>query len=132
MKNQPEWWDPYSCQPYKMADQDKPRSGLANIIEYSKVAASNLLGLPAISYQYLKLKPKPAEIPADQFIGLSISPDHNYQNALLEMVDELGVKQLLLRIPSWDLNAIDDYVKFLESFPKHEFVINVLQRVETV
>ena len=108
MKNQPDWWDPYSCQPYKMRDEDKPRSGAANVWEYSKVAASNLVGLPAIAYQYLRLNKSPANIAADNFVGLSVSPDAEYQSAIQEMVAELGVKQLLIRIPSWDTAALDD------------------------
>lgn len=132
MQNQPEWWDPYSCQPYKMKDEDKPRSGLGNVLEYSKVAASALLGLPAITYQYLSLKKQPANIAADQFIGLSVEPDDAFNQSAVEMVEELGVKQLLLRIPSWDVAALDDYVGFLELFPEHEFVINILQSRDSV
>ena len=132
MKNQPDWWDPYSCQPHKMQDADKPRSGLGNLIEYSKVAASNLLGLPAISYQYLRLQKSPANVPANQFVGLSIAPDQQYQSAMIEMVEELGVQQLLMRIPSWDTAALDDYVRFLELFPKQKFVINILQSRDSV
>ena len=132
MKNQPDWWDPYSCQPYKMQDHEKPRSGFGNVWEYAKVAGSNLLGLPAITYQTLALKKSPANIAADQFVGLSIAPDQQYQSALLEMVEELGVKQLLMRIPSWDTQALDDYVRFLELFPNTEFVINILQSRDSV
>ncbi len=132
MNKQPDWWDPYSCQPYKMRDEDKPRNGIGNIIEYSKVAASNLLGLPAITYQYLRLKKSPLNTPASEFVGLSIAPDIEYQNAMQEMVAELGVKQLLMRIPSWDIAAIDDYVRFLELFPEQEFVINILQSRDSV
>ena len=132
MKNQPDWWDPYSCQPYKMQDDEKPRSGLGNVWEYAKVAGSNLIGLPAITYQTLALKKSPANIAADQFVGLSIAPDVEYQSALVEMVEELGVKQLLIRIPSWDVAALDDYVRFLELFPDNEFVINILQSRDSV
>ena len=132
MQNQPDWWDPYSCQPYKMRDEDKPRNGLGNIIEYSKVALSNLVGLPAIAYQYLGLNKSPANIHADQFVGLAVSPDTEYQSALQEMVSELGVKQLLMRIPSWDVAALDDYLRFLELFPRQEFVINILQSRDSV
>lgn len=132
MKNQPEWWDPYSCQPYKMQDEDKPRSGLGNIFEYSKVAAANLVGLPAIAYQYLRLKKQAANTPASDFVGLSIAPDEQYQSAIIEMVEELGVQQLLMRIPSWDTGALDDYVRFLELFPKQHFVINILQSRDSV
>jgi len=132
MKNQPDWWDPYSCQPYTMKTDEKPRSGFANLAEYSKVAASNLVGLPAIAYQYLTLKKEPCQIAADQFVGLSIEPDDKYESALIEMVDELGVQQLQLRIPSWDVEAIDDYVRFLELFPKQQFIINILQSRDSV
>ena len=132
MKNQPEWWDPYSCQPYKMADADKPRSGLANVLEYSKVAGANLLGLPAITYQYLALKKAPSQLTADQFVGLSVQPDDDYQSAIQEMIAELGVQQLLIRIPSWDVAALDDYVRFLELFPQQNFVINILQSRDSI
>jgi len=132
MQNQPDWWDPYSCQPYKMRDEDKPRSGLGNVLEYSKVAAANLLGLPAITYQYLALKKQSDNIPANDFVGLSIAPDVEYQSAMLEMVEELGVQQLLMRIPSWDVAALDTYVRFLELFPKQTFVVNILQSRDSV
>lgn len=132
MKNQPDWWDPHSCQPYKMRDEDKPRSDIGNIFEYSKVAASNLIGLPAIVYQYLRLKKAPAAIPACDFVGLSIEPDQEYQSAIVEMIEELGVTQLQLRIPSWDVAALDDYLRFLELFPNNQFVINILQSRDSV
>jgi hypothetical protein len=105
---------------------------MGNVWEYAKVAGSNLIGLPAITYQTLALQKKPANIGADQFVGLSIAPDERYQSAMVEMVEELGVKQLLIRIPSWDTAALDDYVRFLELFPSNEFVINILQSRDSV
>lgn len=132
MKNQPDWWDPYSCQPYTMKSEAKPRSGVANIWEYAKVAGANLVGLPAIAYQTLALQKTPANISADQFVGLSIAPDSQYESAMVEMVEELGVKQLQIRIPSWDTGALDEYVRFLELFPNNEFIINILQSRDSV
>jgi len=132
MKNQPEWWDPYSCQPYKMKDEEKPRSGLGNIWEYTKVAGSNLIGLPAITYQYSKLKKSPANVTSDQFVGLSVALDAEYDNAMIEMVEELGVKQLLIRIPSWDTHSLQAYVRFIERFPNNSFIINILQSRDSV
>ncbi len=132
MKNQPDWWDPYSCQPYKLQDEDKPRSSAANILEYSKVAASNLIGLPAIAFQYCRLNKSPSTLPASEFVGLSIALDLENASAIQEMVDDLGVKQLLIRIPSWDVDALQDYVSFIELFPEQEFVINILQSRDSV
>ena len=132
MRNQPDWWDPYSCQPYKMNDADKPRSGLANLFEYTKVGASNLLGLPAIVYQYLSLKKQVSAKSAQEFVGLSIEPDKDNQSAIEEMVEELGVIKLSLRIPSWDVVALDEYVRFLEAFPDNDLLINILQSRDSV
>jgi hypothetical protein len=115
-----------------MKSEEKPRSGAANIWEYAKVAGSNLVGLPAIAYQTLALQKAPANIAADQFAGLSIAPDSQYESAMVEMVEELGVKQLQIRIPSWDTDALEDYVRFLELFPKNEFIINILQSRDSV
>lgn len=131
-QNQPDWWDPYSCQPYKMADEDKPRSGLGNVWEYCKVAVSNLVGLPLIAAQYLVLKKQASSKSAEDFVGLSLSMDLEYAEQMVEMVQELGVKRLLLRIPSWDVDALPDYVRFLEMFPNADFVINVLQSRDSV
>ena len=71
-----------------MRDEDKPRGGLGNVMEYSKVAISNLVGLPLVAGQYLSLKKTPANIPSDQFVGLSVMPDQEYQHAMQEMVAE--------------------------------------------
>ncbi len=131
-KHQPEWWDPYSCQPYKMASSEKPRSGLGNVWEYLKVALSNLVGLPVIAAQYCVLKKKPSTKTAAQFVGLSVSMDMEYAPQMVEMVEELGVKRLLLRIPSWDTESIDDYVRFMQMFDGCEFVINILQSRDSV
>jgi len=132
MQDQPEWWDPYSCQPYKMAKEDKPRSGLSNIVEYLKVTLSNLVALPLIGLKTILLKRKASTKTAQEFVGLSLSMDLEYAPQIVEMVKDLGVRRLLLRIPSWDTQSLDDYVKFAEMFPDCHFVINILQGRDSV
>lgn len=134
----PAWWDPYSCQPYKMQDSEKPRSGWGNIAEYSKVGASALLGLPALTWQFLALKKSPANIPAKDFVGLSINADKEFRTATREMVEDLGVQELLLRVPSWEVEgaegdkALTDYVQYVDSFKQQNFLINILQSRDSV
>ena len=132
MKQHPGWWDPYSCQPYKMRDEDKPRNSAENILEYSKVAGSTLLGLPVLVYKYLSLKKAPANIAAKDFVALSINADQEYQSATYEMVQELGVQELLLRIPSWHTEQLDEYQQFLEPLSKQNVLINILQSRDSV
>jgi len=128
----PDWWDPYSCQPYKMSDVDKPRSGQGHLLEYAKVGAAALLGLPAIAYQFLKLKKTPANISAKDFIGLSINADKPHRSATHEMVQDLGVQELLLRVPSWEIHKLDDYAKYIESFKQQNVLVNILQSRDSV
>ena len=132
MNKHPEWWDPYSCQPYKMKDKDKPRSSLENLLEYAKVTASALVGLPAIGYQYLTLKKQTSDISAREFVGLSVNAEKELQSATYEMIDDLGVHELCLRIPSWETNRLGHYQKFLEPLKNKSWLINILQSRDSV
>ena len=67
------------------------------------VVKTDALGLPFITGRYLTLKKSPNGASASDFVGLSVSPDSQYESAIQEMIDELGVRRLLVRIPSWDL-----------------------------
>ncbi len=126
------WWDPYSDQPYKLPAAEKPRAGLANLREYMTIAATCLGLAPAVLARYLALKPRPAAIAADSFVGLSVTPDARFDGAVHDMVDELGVSELLVRVPVWERGALNRYARYLESFPGKRFLINVLQHRQSV
>jgi len=42
------------------------------------------------------------------------------------------VRELLLRIPSWEAERIDDYVEFMQRFGPNRFTINILQNRQSV
>lgn len=126
------WWDSYSDQPYRIPAELKPRISSAHLREYMATAATCLGLTPAILWRYLNLKPSPAEIDVRAFVGLSVSPDVRFDGAVAEMVAELGVEELLVRVPTWELNKLDDYARYLESFSGKRFLINVLQNRDTV
>ena len=132
MKATPPWWDPYSCQPYTLPAAEKPRLGIANLWEYAKVAGSAVLGLPAIATRYMTLKKRVSTKTPAEFIGLSVMPNDAYEADIVEMIEELGVKQLLVRIPSWETSQLDDTLRFVEHFPDCSFVFNILQSRESV
>jgi hypothetical protein len=128
----PAWWDAYSNQPYKLPASGKPRAGTGNGREHAAVAATVLAMLPAFLWQFVRLRPAAQRpLPAD-FIGLSISPDARYDSAVQDMVQELGAKRLLLRVPTWDRDRFDVYRALVDSYPSHDFLINVLQSRESV
>jgi len=127
----PGWWDPWSNQPRRLARLDKPRLNGTTGLEYLKILSTALLQLPRLGIRYLRLAP--AEPPsADTFIGLSISPDMRFNTALVDMVEDLGVRQLQLRVPVWQLGRLDEFRDFMQLFPQCSWLINILQDRDSV
>jgi hypothetical protein len=130
--NDPPWWDGYSNQPYKLSAEEKLEPGLPGLLEYATVGATALLLSPVLIGRYLTLKPVEQTVDPRRFIGLSVSPDQNYESAVLEMVEELGAEELLVRIPVWDLGNLDEYTRFIEKLNGKRVLVNVLQDRECV
>ncbi len=131
INNNPDWWDPYSCQPYKLQDSDKTRVSASNLWEYGKIAATALILSPILATRYALLEKKPI-VPVNEMAGLSINSNPEWQTAHVEMVEEIGVKNLLIRIPSWDTKNLDHYIKYMALFPDCEFLVNILQNRDSV
>ena len=49
-----------------------------------------------------------------------------------DLINELGIKHLLIRFPMSDIENIDTYVDFIKQFPKQSILLNVMQDPETV
>jgi len=128
----PSWWDPYSNQPYKLAAGSKPRSSAANLAEYLKTAATALALSPSLAWRFAAARPRPAVVPATRFVGLSVTPDQRYNDQIRDMVDELGVAELLIRIPSWDIDHLEDYEAFAGQFKDRRLLFNILQCRDSV
>tara|TARA_B100001123_G_C15292168_1_gene1017854 strand:+ start:1151 stop:2236 length:1086 start_codon:yes stop_codon:yes gene_type:complete len=127
----PEWWDSNSNQPYKLQSIEKHRFGLNNLREYSLTALTALLLSPFIAWRYAKIKPKPITQTKD-FMGLGVSFDFGDIEEIVDLVEELDVKHLLIRVPSWHIKHLDTYINFAERFPQRKLLINILQCRDTV
>lgn len=123
----PPWWDPYSDQPYRLPAESKPRLSAANLREYLAIAGTLLAVSPRLAWHYATARAAPSSVPAERFVGLSVSPDPAYGDAVRDMVEELGVEELLIRIPTWDLDRLDDYAEFAGGFAGRRILFNVLQ-----
>ena len=122
----PSWWDPYSDQPYKLPRQEKSRLETDKLLEYLRTGLTAALASPLIAWNYAF--PGRTQSPRlTDFVGLGISPDHGDHSQIAELVDELGVKRLLLRVPTWHLESLDNYLEFAQRFKGCLFLINILQ-----
>ena len=90
-------------------------------MEYGKTALTGFAILPfALARLFRTAATKPPPQPAD-FVGLGISSDRCTPNAVVELVEELGVRRLLLRVPTWHADQLEPYLDFAQKFSNQKF-----------
>ena len=132
ISNDDRWWDYYSDQPYVLDKRDKPRITADSVVEFIKTLTTLAAVSPALIWRYFSLQPAPSKTAISDFAGLSVSPNPRYHNQIIELIDELKVKQLLIRIPAWKTDQIEDYINFAQQLRDQKILINILQNRESV
>ncbi|SHO81540.1 FIG00388565: hypothetical protein [hydrothermal vent metagenome] len=128
--NRPFIWDRYSDQPYPIEDKKyKKYMRKKHIWDFIPLIATNIIIFP-LSILLMKLF-KGKSKSNNNFYGIGVNLDKgNIQQSLIE---ELGVKSLLIRVPLNDIYNIDRYVEFIKSFgDDKEIVINIIQDREHI
>ena len=130
----PDWWDQSSDQPYQLSLAEKQRTTGSHAIEYSKTALTAFAILP---FLLLRLSLQRTVLLRDDstptnFVGLGVSPDRGDPNAIVDLVEELGVKHLLLRVPTWQVDQLDEYLEFAARFSGKNILVNILQSRDNV
>ncbi|HIF36037.1 MAG TPA: hypothetical protein EYQ71_05275, partial [Candidatus Thioglobus sp.] len=90
-------WDPYSDQPHIITDRDFKRAQKKRFfLEYLKMLFLFIVIFPiSFVWQFLMRYPK-----VQMQLGIGVNLDKG--EIQYELVEELGVKHLLIRIPLWD------------------------------
>ncbi|MBO67121.1 MAG: hypothetical protein CL398_02310 [Acidiferrobacteraceae bacterium] len=132
MPDHPDWWDANSDQPYRLDKRDKTRFSVSHSLEYTKTVLTTIIAplLWLAKSQSDDLKRKSPD-PID-FVGLGISADRADASELLELISELGVRHLLIRVPAWHADQLEPYLRFAENFPDRSILINILQSRENI
>ena len=123
-------WDYNSDQPYQLKDKifkkimrKKEQNSLIKTGLYS------LLVLP-LSFMLIPFVPK-RKIDTSKFFAMSVSLGHDatYQ---VRLIKELGVKNLLIRIPLADSTYMQSYIDFIDKFVGCSITINIMQDREHI
>ncbi|NRB37386.1 MAG: hypothetical protein HRU20_02830 [Pseudomonadales bacterium] len=126
-------WDKYSDQPQILRDKAF-KKGL-----YKRGAAGSiktLLSILLLPFLGLRLLFQPRTLigTATDNIGLCINPDYPIDEKfcptdvqLKDMVHELGVEDLLIRLPLADFQHKQKYFDFIDLFSDKKILINILQ-----
>jgi len=127
---QPFAWDHYSDQPAIIRDRalkrQMRRSALPSLIKTFLIA---LITLP-LALVLMPFMPR-RTISGEHFFGMGVNLDYE-PNTTPYLLDELGVKKLLIRIPLWEMDRLHEYVTFIRSFKEKEITVALLQDREHI
>ena len=126
-------WDLHSDQPYILKRETKKALREGHGFDYVKLIATNLIFFPYLFFKfYLKhvgsisLNDKIEPTTSKDFYGLCVNLDKGKEQ--FELVKELGVKSLQIRVFLNDMDNIDAYVAFAKSFgDDKELLITIIQ-----
>ena len=123
-------WDKYSDQPYPLKDKAyKKKMRKKHLWDYIPLLLSNLIFFPLS----ILLMPfyKGKEIDKQDFYGMGVDLDKG--EIQKELIEELGVKHLLIRMPLWEMHRVEEYVAFVKSFGTDKTILlNILQDREHI
>lgn len=120
-------WDHHSDQPHVIKDRALKKQIYKQVRWDSlKMLATNFLMYPLCLINYLLSSPKYINADTHSFFGMSINvdkhPDETYQ-----LIEDLAVNNLLIRMPLSDIENIQNYVDFAIQYKDKNLLINILQ-----
>jgi len=136
-------WDSYSDQPHILKRALKKELRRGHGIDYFKLIVTNLFYFPYLFLKFLwkrlesealapnkaRLKPSIPSVPS--FYGLCVNLDKG--KIQYELIEELGVKSLQIRVFLNDIENIETYVEFAKGFgDDKEILITVIQDREHI
>jgi hypothetical protein len=120
-------WDHYSDQPYPIKDKEfKKNIRKKNIFEYISTLLTNMVFFPLaiLAMPFFKSK---KNIENKKFYSMGV--DFKHGNIQKQLIDELGVKSVLIRFPLAHIDKIKEYLDFVKTYTNDdiEVVLNILQ-----
>lgn len=120
-------WDHYSDQPAIITDKAlKKRIARSVRWQSMRMLVTAILVYPLAYVLFLLFPAKKKLVDTNRFFGMSVNLDKNPEKTR-QLIDELGVNNLLIRLPLSDIDNLSSYVDFAEKFKGKKLLINILQ-----
>lgn len=120
-------WDKYSDQPYPIRDKKvKKEIYKKTVFDTLKLAGTNILLFPFITARFGYSLVQNKTVSTKNFFGMSVNLDKE-PDLTPEFIKELGVDDLLIRLPLSDIENLDKYKAFIEQFDGYNILVNILQ-----
>ncbi len=126
-------WDPYSDQPKVIFDKAYKRRMRARYWpDYLKMVATSALVLPAAIARMAVTERTAPERKLRDIVGMGVNLDKGPEQ--FDLIDELGIRHVLIRIPLWEMKNLNAYQAFAQEFQTRgkSVLINVLQDREHI
>ncbi|MFA7084667.1 MAG: glycosyl hydrolase [Arcobacteraceae bacterium] len=124
MKKEHFVWDDYSDQPHVIKDRNfKKTMRKKYFFDYIKMMGINLFIYPLsiLAAPFFRSK----SVDTSLFFGMSVNLNKGLEQ--VELIHELGCKNILIRVPLSDIANLESYVEFAKYFHGCEITINILQ-----
>lgn len=122
--NEPFIWDKYSDQPYPIKNKAyKKQKRKENLFDYIPLLLSNALYFPLGVINSYFSKSKKDEFP--HFFGMCVNKNKGIQQ--VELINELDLDEIQIRIPLAKIEKIDEYLDFAKKFENKRILINIMQ-----
>ena len=127
-ENTPFIWDTYSDQPHVIKDKSYKKTMRKKYKnDFLKMLGTTLFMFPlSVSLMKFFRKKEKKNFEAKEFYGIGVNLDKG--NSQQELIEELGVKSLIIRIPLSDIQNLDKYYEFAKSFGDDKnILLNIIQ-----
>jgi hypothetical protein len=126
-------WDSYSDQPALLKDKAyKKRMRSQQVFAYVRLLLTFIIFFPITLVAMLLKREQAQNIQSVDFYGMGVELDKG--EAQFTLLQELGVKHVLVRMPLWEMDRLEEYKAFIQRL--HEqgltILINVLQDREHI
>ena len=122
-----EFWDGFSNQPHIIKDKNKKREIYKkSLFSHLKLLFFNLIMMPFIMIAYFLKLFKNSSCTNQDIFCMGISLENSVENEK-EMLQELGVRKILIRFPMWEMQRLQEYKRYIDSFDEYEIMINLMQ-----
>lgn len=127
---EPYRWDNYSDQPYPLKDKsykkEMRKSQIGSLLKTSLISLF-ILPLSIVMTPFVKRK----KINSNDFFCIGVDFERNPKETL-QMIEELGVNRILLRIKLWEMDKLPLLKEFILSCKDKKITLKILQDREHV
>ena len=130
-------WNPYADQPHNVAPRkERLKHHLRHADTYFSLVASNLRRAAPVLTLYRKYRKKmyKEQVLIDDPFSLSVSPLEGKEDEIASLLEEIGVRETLIRILSWESSDLAHHRRLLTHLfsREKEVTLAILQNREDV